>query len=87
MAAEILSFDRTAGTARVRIDEFVIGFVMIDNKLSITSKTNEASSRMGPEGIWIPDQMIALARRAAYAVLTAGKNIKPGTMPHQLLLL
>lgn len=79
MAAEIICFDRALGTARVRVDEFVVSFAMIGNKLSITSKANEASSCMGPEGIWVPDSLMALARRAAYAVLTDGKK-QPGKL-------
>lgn len=89
MAAEILSFDRSAGTARVRVDEFVVGFAMSNNKLVLTSKVDESSSRMDPGGIYVPEGAMSLARRAAYAVLTDGKKPSPklGTLPHQLMLI
>ncbi len=89
MLPEIVSIDRPSGRATIRIEEFLLGFTLIGEKLALTLKANESASRMGPEGTWVPEHILASARRTAYAVLTGSpKKGKSGaTLVTQLVLL
>lgn len=86
MSSEIISVDKASGKVTVRNEEFLLGFSLIGGRIILTSKADESTSRMGPEGTWVPEHIMAAARRHAYAALKGEDAKKDHFVITQLLL-
>ncbi|TSC82842.1 MAG: hypothetical protein G01um101420_24 [Parcubacteria group bacterium Gr01-1014_20] len=87
MSPEIVSVDRASGKVTIKNEEFLLSFSLIGGRITLTSKADESTNRMGPEGTWVPEHIMVSARRHAYAALN-GKNAKKNRSAiTQLLLL